>query len=130
MAAMIGITITGEAYAAIAATLPAERDVEREIAPGRDEYRVWLPRTVVDRLAALRGAGESYSDCDPPARRPRGFGLRCDAQADSNGRRWRQSRREDSRTLGLKADCVGVAFSCWRPSGAPWAAFWGGGPLG
>jgi hypothetical protein len=58
---MIGISISGKAYAAIAATLPAGSAAEQEIAPDR-EYRVWLPRAVVIRLSALRGPGETFSD--------------------------------------------------------------------
>jgi hypothetical protein len=57
---MIGISISGKAYAAIAATLPAG-SVEPEIVPDC-EYRVWLPRGVVNRLRALREPGESFSD--------------------------------------------------------------------
>jgi hypothetical protein len=56
---MIGVTISGEAYAAIAATLPAQSAVQ-EIVPDR-EYRVWLPRAVVIRLRALREPGETFS---------------------------------------------------------------------
>jgi hypothetical protein len=59
--AMIGITISGKAYAAIAPTLPAGSGAEQEIAPDC-EYRVWLPRTVVDRLRALREPDETFSD--------------------------------------------------------------------
>jgi hypothetical protein len=51
---MIGITISGRAYTAIAATLPALFAVEPEIAPD-GENRVWLPRIVVERLRARRG---------------------------------------------------------------------------
>jgi predicted CopG family antitoxin len=58
--AMIGITISAEAYAAISA-LPAGSAAEQEIAPER-EYRVWLPRAVVNRLRALREPGETFSD--------------------------------------------------------------------
>lgn len=58
---MIGITISGRAYAAIAATLPARSAVEREIAPD-GEYYVWLPPTAVERLLALRAPGETFSD--------------------------------------------------------------------
>jgi hypothetical protein len=57
---VIGITISGRAYAAIAATLPAGT-AEQEIAPD-GEYRVWLPRTVVIRLRAMRELGETFSD--------------------------------------------------------------------
>jgi hypothetical protein len=59
--AMIGITISGKAYAAIAPTLPAGSAAEQEIAPDC-EYLVWLPRTVVNRLRALREPDETFSD--------------------------------------------------------------------
>jgi hypothetical protein len=58
---MIGVTISGRAYAAIAPTLLAESAVESELAADR-EYRLWLPRDVVNQLRAIRGPGESYSD--------------------------------------------------------------------
>jgi hypothetical protein len=57
---MIGITVSGKAFAAIAATLPAGSGVEPEIVLDR-EYCVWLPRDVVNRLRALREPGESFS---------------------------------------------------------------------
>jgi hypothetical protein len=59
--AMIGITISGNAYAAIVSTLPASSADEAEIAPDR-EYQVWLPRDVVNRLRAMRGPGETFTD--------------------------------------------------------------------
>jgi hypothetical protein len=43
------------------ATLPAGSVAEQEIAPD-GEYLVWLPRTAVDHLRALRAAGETFSD--------------------------------------------------------------------
>jgi hypothetical protein len=46
---MIGITVSGEAYAAIAGTLPA------------GSARLWLPQTVVNRLRSLRAPGETFS---------------------------------------------------------------------
>src|SRR6185437_1690659 len=58
---MIGITISGKAYAAIADTLPARSAVEKEMAPD-GEYYVWLPRTAVKRLLAQREAGETFSE--------------------------------------------------------------------
>lgn len=60
---MIGITISGKAYAAIAIApmLPAGYFPEQEITSDR-EYKIWLPRTVVERLMALREPGESFSD--------------------------------------------------------------------
>lgn len=57
---MIGITISGKAYATIAAALPAG-SIERGIVPD-GEYRVWLPRDVVFRLKALREPGETFSE--------------------------------------------------------------------
>jgi hypothetical protein len=57
---MIGITISGQAYAAIAPIL-AGSAVEGRLA--RDaEYRLWLPWTVVNRLRSLRDPGETFSD--------------------------------------------------------------------
>ena len=58
---MIGITISGRAYAAIAATLPAGSAAEQEIAPD-GEYLVWLPRPGVNRLRALLEPEETFSD--------------------------------------------------------------------
>jgi hypothetical protein len=54
---MIGIAISTEA---IAQTLPfGNVSYENKI----DEQRlIWLDRSVVDRLRAMRGAGESFSD--------------------------------------------------------------------
>jgi hypothetical protein len=58
---MIGITVTGKAYAAIAPTLPAGSTVDGELAPD-SEYRLWLPRNVVNRLRAERAPGETLSE--------------------------------------------------------------------
>jgi hypothetical protein len=58
---MIGITISAEAYAAIVATLPAGPTASPEDAPDR-EYRIWVPRIVVNRLRELREPGETFSD--------------------------------------------------------------------
>jgi hypothetical protein len=59
---MIRIAITEAAYEAIAATLRlGSVGFERE----RDAnglHLIWLDAAVVDRLAAMRGPGESYSD--------------------------------------------------------------------
>ena len=58
---MIGITISGRAYAVILSALPvASRDGDG-IAPARD-YRIWLPQPVVERLIAQREPGETFSD--------------------------------------------------------------------
>jgi hypothetical protein len=59
---MIRIAITAEAYNAIAATmLFGSVNYEAQI-NAKGERLIWLDVRVVDRLAALRGPGESYSD--------------------------------------------------------------------
>jgi hypothetical protein len=58
---MIRLTITVAAYEAIAATLPSSVGLEAQRAPNGDYY-VWLDPRYVDRLKAVRGPGESYSD--------------------------------------------------------------------
>jgi hypothetical protein len=58
---MLRITITAAAFDAIAATLPSSVGVEAQRAPNGD-YFIWLDPRYVDRLRALRGPGESYSD--------------------------------------------------------------------
>jgi hypothetical protein len=59
---MIRIAITAEAFAAIASTLPlGSTAFEPEISPKGERF-VWLEPRFVDRLAAMRGPGESYSD--------------------------------------------------------------------
>jgi hypothetical protein len=62
MPAMIRIAITAAAFDAIAAPLPLG-SVSFERHPADDGQRlVWLERSVVARLRALRRPGESYSD--------------------------------------------------------------------
>jgi hypothetical protein len=59
---MIRIAITVEAFDAIAATLPlGSVTYEPQIAANGERW-VWLPKHVVDKLAAMRGRGEGYSD--------------------------------------------------------------------
>lgn len=58
---MIGITISAEAYAAIAAAKAQAASAAEQLASDR-EYRIWLPRAVVERLRALREPGETFSD--------------------------------------------------------------------
>jgi hypothetical protein len=76
---MIGITITAEAYAAIKATLPADTLTWPTSPGGRGDVVIWLDQATVDRLDAIRGPGESYSDA---ILRPGGSGLSADK---SNG---------------------------------------------
>ena len=56
---MIGVTISAEAYASIAPTLPT--GFEQEIVADH-EHLVWLPQTVVNHLRHLREPDESFSD--------------------------------------------------------------------
>jgi hypothetical protein len=58
---MIAITVTPAAHQAIKASLLGTGDATPR--PGPDGLiRVWLDRKFVDRLAQMRGPGESYSD--------------------------------------------------------------------
>ena len=58
---MIRIAITSEAFDAVCATLPlGSLGFEPQLNEG--ERLVWLEAAVDDRLAAMRGPGESYSD--------------------------------------------------------------------
>jgi hypothetical protein len=59
---MIKIAITQAAFDAIARTMPfGSVNLEAGVDANGERY-IWLPRAVVDRLRALRGPGESYSD--------------------------------------------------------------------
>ena len=59
---MIRIAITEAAFEAIAATLPLGTVTYENVVNERNERYVWLEPNVVNRLKAMRGAGESYSD--------------------------------------------------------------------
>jgi hypothetical protein len=59
---MIRIVITAEAFAAMASTLPfGTVSFENEVNERGERFH-WLAPTVINRLRALRGPGESYSD--------------------------------------------------------------------
>jgi predicted CopG family antitoxin len=58
---MVTISITAEAYAAIRSTLPKGVRAEPRLDEGGG-FKITLDRHTLDRLAALRGPGESYSD--------------------------------------------------------------------
>jgi hypothetical protein len=58
---MIRIAITQAAFETIASTLPLG-SVGYENEANELERLIWLAPNVVDRLKALRGPGESYSD--------------------------------------------------------------------
>jgi hypothetical protein len=59
---MIRIAITVAAYEAIARTLPLGSVAVEPYFNERGERVVWLDEVWVDRLGAIRGPGESYSD--------------------------------------------------------------------
>ena len=56
---MICITVTAEAYAAIKVTLPADTRTWPTSPPDQGDVVIWLGQGTVDRLAAMRGPGES-----------------------------------------------------------------------
>ena len=59
---MIRIAITQAAYDAICATLPFGSVGDENAANERGERHLWLDPTVLNRLRAMRGPGESFSD--------------------------------------------------------------------
>jgi hypothetical protein len=59
---MIRIAISVEAFEAIARTLPLGTVSYENKTNERGERLIWLDPNVVDRLRAMRGPGESYSD--------------------------------------------------------------------
>jgi hypothetical protein len=59
---VIRISITEAAYGAICATLPLGSVAVEPEPNERGERTVWLDDVWVDRLGAMRGPGESFSD--------------------------------------------------------------------
>ena len=59
---MVCIAISVEAFEAISRTLPLGSVGYENKINERGERLIWLEPNVVDRLRALRGPGESYSD--------------------------------------------------------------------
>ena len=59
---MICITVTAEAYAAIKATLPPDTQTWPTCPADQGDVIIWLDQATIDRLDALRAAGDSYSD--------------------------------------------------------------------
>ena len=59
---MIRISITAAAFEAIARTLALASVGYENETNERGERYVWFAPNVVDRLRAMRGPGESYSD--------------------------------------------------------------------
>jgi hypothetical protein len=59
---MIRIATTPAAFEAIVATMPLGSVGFENATNEKGERYVWLPPNVVDRLKAMRGPGESYSD--------------------------------------------------------------------
>jgi hypothetical protein len=59
---VIKIAITKAAFEALTRTLPLGNVVYENEVTERGERTVWLDPSLVNRLKAMRGAGESYSD--------------------------------------------------------------------
>ena len=59
---MIRIAISPEAFEAIARMTPSFGSVGYEVEAIEGQRYIWLDRAVVDRLGAMRGPSESYSD--------------------------------------------------------------------
>jgi hypothetical protein len=59
---MIRITISQAAFAAIVATLPLGSVAYKAETDAKGERLIWLEPKWADKLGAMRGPGESYSD--------------------------------------------------------------------
>ena len=59
---MIRVAITPAAFQAIAATLPLGSVGYEGEPDAKGERLIWLEAAIVDKLAAMRGPGESFSD--------------------------------------------------------------------
>jgi hypothetical protein len=59
---MIRIAITQAAFDAICATLPLGSVAYEAETNAKGERLIWLERLWADKLGAMRGPGESYSD--------------------------------------------------------------------
>jgi hypothetical protein len=59
---MVRIAISVEAFEAIARTLPFGSISFENKTNANGERLIWLDRAVVDRLRAMRGDGQSFSD--------------------------------------------------------------------
>jgi hypothetical protein len=59
---MVRIAISQAAFDAIAKTLPVGSVAVEPEANAKGDRTVWLEEVWVDRLGAMRGPGESYSD--------------------------------------------------------------------
>ena len=59
---MVRIAISVEAFEAICATVPIGSVGYEAEANERGERLIWLEAAMVDRIGAMRGPGESYSD--------------------------------------------------------------------
>ena len=106
-APVISISITVEAYAAIKATLPVGADSFPPQPDGRGNVRLWLDRQFVDRLAQMRGPGESYSEVilalagrkKPRATATRGSQVDHHGPRASWGSRWRRKGSLRAKTV-------------------------------
>jgi hypothetical protein len=60
---MVRIAISQAAFDAIAKTLPLGSVGYENAVNEKGERLIWLEPSMVDRLRAMRGPGESWSDC-------------------------------------------------------------------
>lgn len=58
---MVTISITEEAFAVLAASLPTDKEADAR-PDGKGGFKITLPHDILAKLRALRGPGESYSD--------------------------------------------------------------------
>jgi hypothetical protein len=58
---VVTISISAEAFAAIAATLSQDREADRR-PDGKSGFRITLPHDVLNKLNYVREIGETYSD--------------------------------------------------------------------
>jgi predicted CopG family antitoxin len=58
---MVTISITAEAFAALAATLPVDKEADA-CPDGKGGHSITLPHDILAKLKAMRRPGESYSD--------------------------------------------------------------------
>jgi hypothetical protein len=59
---VVRIAITPAAVEAIAATMPLNSVAVEAVRAPNDDVYIWLDPAVLNRLRAMRGPGESYSD--------------------------------------------------------------------
>jgi hypothetical protein len=59
---MVRISITAEGFAALASTIPFGNICFELVLNAKGERLIWIEQVWADKLRAVRGPGESYSD--------------------------------------------------------------------